>query len=192
MEIINPYLAEYNKLHCRTSRRFSYGSMEAYAARPKLVREYAWAIPSDEALRRIVNFAPRICEIGAGTGYWAHMLDQYGAHVFAYDLRVPGKNENAWGHQKTWFPVVEGDVLSINRHQERALMLCWPPYDDSMAAAALKMYSGRKVIYIGEGPYGCTGNDEFHELLSKWKEVEEVDIPQWDGIHDSVTLYERN
>ncbi len=160
--------------------------------RADMVREFSWAIPSFEALHVITKFAPRICEIGAGTGYWAWMLTQYGASVIAYDLHVPGVEENKWGHKKTWFDVKQGDVLSINQHQDRALMLCWPPYQDPMSSAVLELYTGSKVIYIGEGSYGCTANEKFHDMLGQdFNEIDCVDLPQWDGIHDSLSLYER-
>lgn len=41
-------------------------------ARASMAREYAWAIPSPEALLAIKAASPKgVVEIGAGTGYWA-------------------------------------------------------------------------------------------------------------------------
>lgn len=73
-----------------------------------------------------------------------------------------------------------------------ALMLCWPPYGEPMAMDALRGYRGQHVIYIGELGGGCTADDAFHsELATKWHFVEELPIPQWWGIHDSVYIYRR-
>lgn len=156
------------------------------------VQEYAWAIPNDEALTAIAKFTNSIVEIGAGTGYWAYLLSQYGVKVVAYDIAVPTIHNNKWDHKTLHFPVQHGDVLSVNQHQSKTLMLCWPPYHKPMSDAALKLYTGNKVIYIGEGDGGCTGTDEFHELLrTNFRCVKDIDIPNWDGIHDSVGLYER-
>lgn len=194
----NPYLDALRKIpyapgmgYDRQYRSYTRTNMTFTDNRGELVREYAWAIPSDEALRKIVNFAPRICEIGAGTGYWAYMLSQYGANVVAYDIAIPGIHDNKWEHKKTWFDVKHGDALTINQHQDRALMLCWPPYSKPMAEAALQLYTGQRVIYIGEGSYGCTATEKFHEILDNEFTGECVDIPQWDGLHDSVYLMER-
>lgn len=198
--ITNPYMDALKSVHKEFGqfqrfpqyKSFSYNRRDFTDHRGDLVKEYAWAIPSNEALRKIADFAHRICEIGAGTGYWAYMLKQHGVDIVAYDLAVPGVHDNQWGHQKTWFDVKHGDVLSINQHQDRALMLCWPPYSKDMASSVLKLYSGIKVIYIGEGEYGCTANEEFFELLDKqFNEISNVEIPQWDGLHDCLYLYER-
>lgn len=173
-------------------KTFSHERTDFKNNRGDLVKEYAWAIPSNDALRKIAGFASHICEIGAGTGYWAYMLKQHGCDIVAYDLAIPGQHDNKWGHDKTWFPVQHGDVLTINQHQHRALMLCWPPYSTDMAEAVLKLYTGRKVIYIGEGDGGCNATEEFFKILwNKFNEVEVVDIPQWDGLHDRLYLMER-
>ena len=167
-------------------------NIEDILNREKLVQEYSWAIPSKSVIRRIVEFSPSICEIGAGTGYWAYMLKQAGANVVAYDIAVPGKRENNWGHNRTWYPVQEGDILSINQHQSKALMLCWPPYSRSMASTVLNLYTGNKLIYIGESRYGCTADDKFFDLLDKdWNLVENKEMIVWEGLHDSLYLYER-
>ena len=43
-----------------------------------------------------------------------------------------------------------------------------------------------------EGYGGCTADDSFHQLLDdEWDEDQEVDLPQWDGIHDRLTVYRR-
>ena len=75
---------------------------------------------------------------------------------------------------------------------ERTLFLCWPPYRGAMASKSLEFYAGKTVIYVGEGHGGCTGDDKFHRMLEcGWEEVEEVEIPQWDGIHDRMWVYRR-
>ena len=52
-----------------------------------LRRAYAWGVPSANALRAIAKASPHgIVEVGAGTGYWAHLLqDLHGVSVRAFD-----------------------------------------------------------------------------------------------------------
>jgi hypothetical protein len=48
------------------------------------------------------------------------------------------------------------------------------------------------VVYIGEHWWGCTATDAFHRLLdNEWEKINEIAIPQWDGIHDRVFVYKR-
>eukprot|EP00897_Mesotaenium_endlicherianum_P009382 jgi/Mesen1/8472/ME000478S07970 len=65
-----------------------------------LRRIYSWAVPTGEAIDAIVKSAPGgVLEIGAGTGYWAHLLRQRGVQVAAYDLQpLDGDNPGTNGH----------------------------------------------------------------------------------------------
>lgn len=162
-----------------------------YSKRNELVKQYAWAIPNDEAIAAIAKHSP-IVEVGAGTGYWAMLIAEVGGKVDAYDKAPPTLKENPYKHSTLWFPVLPVEWLRWEHTRNKTLFLCWPPYGDSMAFDCLKVYRGKTVIYIGEND-GCTGDDNFHtELDANWKLVEEVRIPQWDAIHDYVMIYVRD
>ena len=170
-QLNNPYFDE-AKPYLKVKKRL----------RLRLVRKYSWAIPNDTALKEIARHAP-IIEIGAGNGYWAYCLAQKGINVIAYDLKVP---------ENPWHSVQKGDALEASKHSDRTLFRCWPPYDEPMAADALRSYKGKTVIYVGEGYGGCTADDEFHKLLkAEWKKIKVVKIPQWNGIYDCLTIYQK-
>lgn len=181
--MFNPYLEKYQAI-CDEQ-----GQYESFQHRFDLVNRYAWAIPDESACQKIAQYAPRIVEIGAGTGYWARMLSQVGVDVLAYDIQ-PYKNQWCEGHR--WFYVRVGGPEIAADHPDRALFLCWPPYDHPMAFNALKAYQGHTLVYVGEDTYGCTGDQNFHDELSEnWGVVDHIDIPQWFGIHDSIVVYKR-
>lgn len=186
----NPYLDEFNAIGG------SRWSENTYGKRTDLVRQYAWAVPTINALRRIEECGP-IVEIGAGTGYWAYLLRERGVDVIAYDLWPAAKGDINRYHPNVtcWTEVLKGNVVAAGKHPDRTLMLCWPPYDDEMATQAVKCHAnagGKRVVYIGESDGGCTGDDAFHALLrAEYREVGEVAIPQWEGIHDYLWVYER-
>jgi len=200
--IENPYLEKFEKSHGGKAHRPNFDSpFEMYKkyldfkynspfSRDVLVREYAYAIPDQRALEIIARHGP-IIELGAGTGYWAWLLRQMNVEVFAYDLHPPPHEENHWySNAKTFTEVLKGDVDVLDRHPDCTLFLCWPP--GGMEQDALVRYRGQRVVYIGEGIGGCCACDEFFETLDKeWEEVEEATVPQWDGIHDYLTVYER-
>ncbi len=178
----NPYLQE------ATAARFSYRSREGLVAR------YSWAIPNDEALDALVAVRKPFVEIGAGNGYWASLLAQRGVSVECHD-RDPGKHIHG-STSKLWHPVAEGGPGNItDAHRDHALLLVWPPYDDPMATDALLQYmkaGGTTVAYVGEGNWGCTGDDEYHRILdAHWHLSECIPLPVWQGIHDNLYLYGR-
>ena len=176
----NEYLAEYKKAVAGED-------LERIMQREKLVREYAWAVPNPAAIAALVKHGP-IVELGAGTGYWAALVNASGGDHLAYDI----EEINSWTSPTRYEAVFPGGAEVAATCPERALFLCWPPYSDPFAWEALRRYTGDKFIFVGEGEGGCTGDDQFfEELQSGWEEIESVSIPQWYGLHDYMTVYRR-
>jgi hypothetical protein len=167
-------------------------------ARDRLVAQYSWAIPNDEALDVLTTLAPLI-EIGAGTGYWAHLLRQRGVDILAFDVRPPvsTRHGNAWhrNHLATgtcWTEVRHGTpaLLRDDTHADRTLFLCWPP-PGPMAARALRWYGGDTVALIGCGP-DETGDQELYARLNRaWHCVARVSIPRWPTVPDELVIWKR-
>lgn len=179
----NPYLYEFKSAE------------SPWMAREKLTGEYAWAIPNEAALQALVAVSP-IVEIGAGRGYWAWCLQERGADVVAYDVAPPDVKENnyfrKWFGKPTFTKVLQGGHECALIHSDRTLFLCWPDYESPFAADCLRVFTGTTVAYVGEGYGGCTGDDEFHAMLdADFEDAEEIDIPQWRGVHDRLWIYKR-
>jgi len=164
-------------------------------SRHSLVKQYSWSIPSIGALHAIARFSKSIVEVGAGTGYWAHLLQQCGVDVLCYDEHPPSTGVNTYGHSRYYTEIHSGSCMSAEVHPERTLMLSWPPYAETMAHDTLQAYlraAGESLIYIGESWGGCCGNDAFFSLVNSTMElVATVDLLQWYGLHDAVFLYKR-
>jgi len=153
-----------------------------------IASKYAWAIPNNEAIDEIVKYSP-IIEIGADIGYWASLISKAGADIVAFDNFSTHQPEEK---REKHFDVKFGDENEIKNHQERTLFLCWAPYENDMALNCIKNYKGKYFLYVGEGKSGCNGTDEFFEYLDKnFHIIKEINIPQWYGINDSFTVYER-
>ncbi len=182
--------------------------------RAKFVRLYAWAVPDPASVRFVAKWLrPRAVEIGAGMGYWAWQVAQLGLDILAYDIHPPDRMRNAyhspgwedWDKEdpygpsstqmrETYHPILEGGSEMAAQHPDRTLFLCWPPYDKPMAYDSLQAYQGKRVVYIGEGSGGCTGDGNFHTALDEsWEQVAYHSIAnwRWDGIHDSIVVYGR-
>lgn len=174
-------------------------SRDSFYQRGKFVNEYSWAIPEETAIKKIKSFVKgrNVLEIGSGLGLWAKLMQNAGIHVTPTEpLSMPKKDKGDFYGKKE--PYTKMNDMDINKAMEQfgssndVLMLIWPPYNDPLANNALKSFKGSSLIYIGEGSYGCTGDDNFHCALdNEWEEVEEVDIPQWAGLHDRMYFYNR-
>lgn len=163
-------------------------------ARDRCTSRYAWAIPDDDALDAIAKRGP-IVEVHAGLGYWSALLRARGVDVVASD--IGGEIRDRYHEQHMPFTDVETEDAETfaARYPDRTLLIVWPPYRCDSAYRALRGYlraGGRTVIYVGEHGGGCTGDDTFHRALRRLMiEREEVLIPTWDGIRDSLVVYDR-
>jgi len=157
-----------------------------------LVRQYAWAVPSTEAIRLIARFSP-IIEVGAGTGYWSYLLGLAGADVIAYDAE-PAQPFSVDDYAEEPYTEVRQATASdaVCAHPERTLFLCWPTAGSSMAFDALTITRAQHVIFVGWKDDDVTGCMEFHDRLRReWKLVELLDIPQWPEMRDRLFVYRR-
>lgn len=159
-----------------------------FKVRFDLMAQFSYAIPDNEAIDLISSYK-RIVEVGAGSGYWAHLVSKTGADVVAFDDR---KYENLRPPDKIWFDVQEGDEKISSEFPDRALFLCWPPLNSKMAYRSLRAYKGDTVIYVGEGKDGCTADKNFFNLLGRlFVEVKSLVIPRWPAVNDYLAVYER-
>jgi hypothetical protein len=159
-----------------------------------LVQKHSWAVPTKSAIDLILTQG-KIVEVCAGTGYWAWLLWQCGGNIVAYDVSPGLRVRNRFHRLKfSWFPVRKGDgAEAAAKHTDRALLLCWPTWND-MSHEALQKYAGDTVIYIGanEGNLCITGSERFHrELAKNWELVAEEIIPCWGQLKDSVRVFKR-
>ncbi len=163
--------------------------MQMYELREKFLKEYGFSVPCREAIELLAKYGP-IVEIGAGSGYWARLMYMAGVDVIATDAY-----ESQWRFQVgKHYPVErQKGAAAVKLWPSRTVFVSWPSYDDPWSYSAAKvMEVGRHLIYIGEGPSGCTGCDKLHELLeADFEVVETQGIPQFPGIGDHMTVYRR-
>lgn len=157
--------------------------------------QYSWAVPTEEALLELKSLGP-IVEMGAGTGYWAYLLRKLDVDIIAYDKfsgEEYGLGINPWHPSGEKFTdVLQGEPPILRNHADRALFLCWPPTESSMAIECLQNWKGNMVAYVGDFN-GITANTAFYDLLrSKFQLVKSISIPRWYGAEDSLTIWSRN
>lgn len=146
---------------------------------------YAYAIPSPDTLSWAAALcgARRVVEVGAGRGYWAHQLARSGVNVAAFDSQPPAAGGNPSfpsnaGQPDTWYEV--GNLEDLDESGPGAddvLFLCWPPgWGNTMSSEALAAFEdngGQRLLYVGEGRGGKTGDGGFFDALAaRWELVE--------------------
>jgi hypothetical protein len=160
---------------------------QALVARDKFISEYSWAIPNQKIIGELKNFigdTNLVLEVGSGKGLWAYLLKLEGIQIIATDI---APTENSWTNILKY-----SATEAVNKFYADVLFIVWPPYNSEMASDALNAFAGNFVIYIGEGYYGCTGNNNFHKLLNdKWKLIKKLHNPRWTmcAINDCVFIY---
>ncbi len=192
---------------------------DAEVRRTQLIAGHGFAIPTNQAIDAIMRCSPTgIVEIGAGTGYWAHLLQQRGIDVAAFDIEPAPSRQNRWfAGARPWHAVHYGDGEVAGQHPDRTLLIIWPTKNEIWAADAIELYhsaGGTCVIYVGEEPGGRTGDNVFHALLgeltvcaqceyrstaspcicsveTRWCRTETIALPHWPGYHDNLHIYAR-
>ncbi len=164
--------------------------------RQKCARQYSWGVPTEAALRRIAGLGP-VVEMGAGKGYWARLLRLIGVDIVAFDAR-PIKESSSLSSYNAWcndglpafFDVKPGTPEVLRSYSDRALFLCWPPLDNSMAADSLIHWRGNEIALVG--CHKSIGNPEFWDTLSRdFFLMDDVSLPSWYGTPESLTIWQR-
>ena len=168
---------------------FNFGSFEHnvrdYHRRQIMCKKYTFAIPYLEILEVIKNNEP-ILEIGAGSGFWGALFRKIGCDVTVTTV------DDKYHPFPLKFTEVENisGLDAIKKYSDRTVLWVWPSMEE-WTVDVLKNIKG-KLIYVGEDPGGCTGTDEYHDILGKdFKVIQSEDMLQWWGIHDNLYIYER-
>lgn len=120
--------------------------IDEFKRRDEFVQNYAWAVPTREAISKIQQFVgdETILEIGAGRGLWAKLLQDAGVKIIPTDAKT---DESAFTQVHR---MKHKDALQTFG-DNAILMFVWPEYNKVWAAKALRAFKGNKVIYVGEG-----------------------------------------
>jgi hypothetical protein len=118
---------------------------------------FAFAVPSTPALDAIAGLGCPVVELGAGTGYWAALLQGRGVDVLPLDHSPPtptalNSSSNVFFHG-TFTAVSAGCPADLAAHSDRALMLCWPynfEVDVAWDVECLDHWTGNTLVHIGE------------------------------------------
>lgn len=140
---------------------------------------------------------PLLC-IGSGKALTEYAVSLTGTKVIATDPCVSHGSENILTGKVRPFMEVEKitAIEAIEKYPTaNCFMTVWPTYrgewtGEFVEEIVKKKNSRTRIIYIGEGEGGCTGNKKFHELLSEhFTKESRIQGETWIGIDDSVHIW---
>ena len=161
------------------------------------IGDFSYSVPTQKAIECMAKFIDKdtCLEVGAGLALWAYLLQK------EHNIKMIVTDDNSTHYEeKTRTQNKYCDIINLNAEnavkkyrEANVLMMIWPPYDNDLGVSALKEFRGNKLIYVGESKGGCTGTDEFFNLLKReWKEIKpEHNIDNWPDINDKLFFYER-
>ena len=169
-------------------------SIDHFDLRQEITNKIGWHLPTDELLRALKNYEP-IVSVGSGLGYTEYLAQKhYGVDIICTDI---GGEEFENYHSNALFYIKPKHLTgadAIKKYSNRNIFMAWPPYDTTMALdCAVAIEPGNVLIYVGEHEGGCNGTDEFFYALHNDFERQSsyINIPQWWGIHDSVSIFKK-
>lgn len=170
-----------------------------YRKRYAYAKSHCWFIPTLECVDILGEWIGDryTVEVFAGNGYLATHLGQrvrsQGGLYRAYD------NASTHHTKRPWRGVSKKNAFSAPIKKADVIVMTWPAYADNHAyRIARKMVSGQYLVFNGESYGGCTGDDDFHELLlsdfeedvTLNEELDEYHV-RWNGINDFWKIYRK-
>ena len=183
-------------------------------ARMKAFRNaFSFAVPTPGDIAAIHRFAGAggLCEVAAGRGLWARLLQESGLAVDASDTAATKTGFSAYRsgysdllHRHAFFPVRKAKAAdAAAATTARTLLLIWPPNETAVASASLKAFRGDQLVYVGEGfdpfnsdgykaPSSCTADPAFFAWVdANWRLVGRRPGSGWCDIYDNVCFFRR-
>lgn len=176
----------------RNDTLFHATSRDEFRLRAEFIARFGFAILDAATIAYLAKFSPLI-EVGAGCGYWAYELRRAAADVVATDPGTGRYRDLDEGWTKPYVEIERLDgKAAVDKYRGRALLMVWPDLNDPWSVETVATYAGNTVLLIGEGRDGCTGTPElFDRLETDFVPRDEVAIPTFWWVHDSLTVWER-
>ena len=184
--------------------------------RDSYIMNYGFSIITKELIDELKMFIRdrKVLEVMGGNGYLSRCLHEAGVDIICTDTNEWATNEESDPMYKKWintcYPIEQlAAVEAIEKYNDRdVVIMSWPPYCEPTDVDVLNkcLWRGKTLIYIGESEGGCTGTDQFFEIVDDLGDKGKVrhnlyssynddggttfDMLQFFGLHDQVFYVE--
>lgn len=170
--------------------------------RRQIIKGTSWCILTKEVAEALGNWLKGfdlVIEPFAGTGHIAEQLRRASGltrkQYRAYDSCISHFPK----HDRKNYGFTKSGCFNINLKKADVVLMTWPNYNENLAyRIARKMVPGQWLVYNGEGRGGCTGDDQYHELLdTEFERFEEFEDAlnehhvRFYSIHDRWYIYRK-
>ena len=171
--------------------------------RTKVLRRFPEYVPTDDAINTLVKYSP-LLEVGAGDGYWAHIVNENGGDCIPTDLNpepidadeYPVTHRPYSGEDSEvrtlWADVQEYDAVdAIEAYPDRSVVMCHPSGATRWAERVLNAIDNQPFIYIGEWFPGADAHPLFFKRLAEnWNCVDSFPVYDWASMHAHGYVFE--
>lgn len=166
------------------------------------LQTYPEYVPTDHAIQTLVDLGPLV-EVGAGDGYWAHVVNENGGDCIPTDIcpldhdaeTFPSTVQSA---SDDWEPTVWADVQAVDgveavrAYPDRAVMMCHPSGADRWSERVLDAVSDQPFVFIGEWFPGTDATPWFFKRLAEnWGLVDDFPVYGWESSAEHGYVFER-
>jgi hypothetical protein len=159
---------------------------DPFDERGRLIASYAFACPNAQVIEALVALQP-IVELGAGAGYWARLLRDRGADVFAFD-------NGSWrGRYHLWSEVVQGNEETLRDYEDRTLLVVMPGRPGF--GRIVDAWCGQRMVVVTQGGFPLEDramSDETDAIRDGgWTHSLTFTLPDVPKVHMYATFWER-
>jgi hypothetical protein len=176
-----------------------------------LLSVYPEYIPTDEAVDTLSELQP-ILEVGAGSGYWAYVLENAGVDIVATDpYPVDVSREYLSGECETisrsgprsveleggapklpWTEIKIADHTVIQECSGKTVMSCHPPADSDWNKEMLDLIdSGQQFVFVGGWYPSPDATPFFFDELKEWELLDMFPVYDWRTMHAHGYVFQK-
>jgi hypothetical protein len=181
--------------------------LESFEMRREYIKDFGYIYLTEVFMKEMVKVCEKynltnFIELGAGTGSFTKVLNDYGIKGKGLTLSLNNKDDN-WGMSPS--PIYDycldnallilDDMRESNIKLPELVISSWIPYrgGDEVQAFFANNDLPEYYLVIGEGYGGCTASDNFFDFLDEnFKEIYTFEkYKSFPAIYDQAILYKR-
>lgn len=157
-------------------------------------------LPTDDAIQLLTDM--RLVEIGAGSGYWAHVVGEAGGEIMATDPAPPEiasdavppattwtvvgdeDGEQSRQYDTVWAEIRVGDHRIVQEYPERDILVCHPEACEWTVELLDLLHVDQRLVVVAEWYPGADAVPEFYRRLDReWQLVTTFPVLDWATMH---------